>query len=87
MPMFEYRCLSCTQVFERLVRAHVPEAIQCPSCQSEKLERLLSAFAVDSAAGRQKNLTQGRAAAKLANRDKQVAEAEHARDHILGHDH
>jgi putative FmdB family regulatory protein len=87
MPMFEYRCQSCSHVFERLVRPHVPETIRCPACQSETLERLLSVFAVDSEGGRQKNLAQGRAAAKVANRDKQVAEAEHARDHSMGHDH
>ena len=87
MPIFEYQCRDCSQKFERLVRPHVPEAIACPSCQSENLERLLSAFAVDSEGGRQRNLSIGRALAKKGNRDKEVAEAEHTRDHILGHDH
>jgi putative FmdB family regulatory protein len=87
MPLFEYRCRSCGHEFEKLVRPHVPETLNCPECQSDSLERLLSAFAVDSEAGRQKNLAQGRAHAKRANRDKQVAEAEHIREHVMGHDH
>lgn len=87
MPLFEYKCQACGHEFEKLVRAHVPETLACPACQSEHLERLLSAFAVDSEEGRQKNLAKGREHAKRANKDKQVAEAEHIRDHVMGHDH
>ncbi len=87
MPIFEYRCQACDHLFEKLVRPHAPEPIVCPSCQGDRFERLISAFAVDSQEGRQKNLQKGRALAKKANRDKEVAEAEHVRDHVMGHDH
>jgi putative FmdB family regulatory protein len=87
MPLFEYRCEACEQVFEKLVRAQDTEPIVCPACGSDKLERLLSSFAVDSEAGRQRNLQIGRSLAKKANKDKNIAEAEHVRDHVLGHDH
>ena len=87
MPIYEYQCRACAHRFEKLVRPHVPDTIACPACQSVDLERLLSSFAVDSESGRQRNLTTGRALAKKANRDKNVAEAEHIREHVLGHDH
>lgn len=69
------------------MRPHVDETLACPSCQGTDLERLLSSFAVDSEAGRKKNLADGRAHAKKASRDKNIAEAEHMRAHALGHDH
>lgn len=40
MPLYEYACRSCEHTFEALVLGN--EAIECPQCQSEKLERLLS---------------------------------------------
>ena len=83
MPIYEYQCRSCRCQFERLVRAHVLETLACPSCQSEDLERLLSAFAVNSEAGRQKNLEHGRKAAEKGGRDKEIATQEYER----GHDH
>jgi putative FmdB family regulatory protein len=50
MPMFEYRCQCCGERFERLVRTPIGDrggqpAVVCPRCQSEQVERLLSAFA------------------------------------------
>jgi putative FmdB family regulatory protein len=44
MPMFEYRCHDCSQTFEALVRSS--ETAQCPSCQSQTLEKLISVFAM-----------------------------------------
>lgn len=40
MPMYEYACQSCEHQFEALVLNG--EAVECPQCQSERLERLLS---------------------------------------------
>lgn len=57
MPLYEYRCRRCGKRFERLVRgmtttdatgavvAGQTPAIVCPECQSDEVERLLSAFA------------------------------------------
>lgn len=48
MPIYEYECRACGHRFEALVRAgDVPP---CPSCQAVDPERLLSMFAVSSAA-------------------------------------
>lgn len=61
MPLFDYRCQSCAVEFEVLVRAasygDPPPA--CPACGSEKIDRLLSTFAMSS-----RERTQGFADAK-----------------------
>jgi len=45
MPMYDYRCRNCAEIFEELVlSSSVPdEEIQCPKCGKSKSERLLSA--------------------------------------------
>ena len=44
MPIYEYRCPSCDERFEELVRSSDP-AVACPSCGTADVERLLSVFA------------------------------------------
>ncbi|MBR6020891.1 MAG: zinc ribbon domain-containing protein [Kiritimatiellae bacterium] len=43
MPLFEYRCLDCDRAFEALVSSG--DTPRCPHCGSERLRKLLSAFA------------------------------------------
>lgn len=47
MPIYEYRCEKCGTQFEELTLS-VPEddRVNCRSCGSKKVSRLLSAFAV-----------------------------------------
>jgi putative FmdB family regulatory protein len=40
MPMYEYTCHTCEHSFETLV--FDGETVTCPSCESPKLNRLLS---------------------------------------------
>jgi putative FmdB family regulatory protein len=40
MPLYEYTCRSCNDSFEALVFGD--EAVECPECQSDKVEKLLS---------------------------------------------
>jgi putative FmdB family regulatory protein len=40
MPMYEYSCQVCDHAFETLV--YDGEAVECPQCQSQRLQRLLS---------------------------------------------
>lgn len=40
MPMYEYACKACEHQFEALVLNG--EAVECPECHGERLERLLS---------------------------------------------
>ena len=40
MPLYEYACRACENTFESLV--FDGEAVQCPECHGQQLERLLS---------------------------------------------
>ena len=46
MPIFEYVCEECQHQFEALVFGH--EKAVCPKCDSKKLSRQLSVFAVSA---------------------------------------
>jgi putative FmdB family regulatory protein len=44
MPIYEFRCLKCDECFELLVINKSDRVeMQCPACQSEDFERVLSA--------------------------------------------
>ena len=49
MPLFDFRCRSCGNEFEGLVRAGGEPA--CPACASADLERLLSGFSFSVRSG------------------------------------
>jgi putative FmdB family regulatory protein len=40
MPLYEYSCTKCEHTFEALV--FDGEAVACPECQTDRVERLLS---------------------------------------------
>jgi putative FmdB family regulatory protein len=40
MPMYEYACKKCEHTFEALV--YDGDTVECPQCQSVKLQRLMS---------------------------------------------
>ncbi len=44
MPIYEYICESCEHHFDLLVRSAT--VLECPQCESDKLARQISAFAV-----------------------------------------
>ncbi len=47
MPIYEYRCESCSEKFELLTRfAERDSAQACPACESTKTRVLVSSFAV-----------------------------------------
>lgn len=43
MPIYEYLCLSCGQVFEKLV-LRPGASVECPSCPGASVEKQFSAF-------------------------------------------
>ncbi len=46
MPIYEYRCARCAEVYEMLVRSAADEkALRCPKCSCVKAERVFSVFA------------------------------------------
>ena len=51
MPIYEYRCASCSERFEELVR-RPDDAVACPECGGAEAERLLSVFAGVGSSGR-----------------------------------
>ena len=63
MPLYNYRCTACDNSFETLVRGD--EVPVCPSCGSDKLDKLISGLAPANktgaviAAGRQQAMREG----------------------------
>lgn len=52
MPIYEYRCEQCEEVFEELIlRSSDAETVACPRCGTSHPERLLSAASVSNRAG------------------------------------
>ncbi len=44
MPIYEFKCAKCNDLFEILVRNQEEEAaLHCPKCQSTEFERVISA--------------------------------------------
>jgi len=45
MPIYEYRCNSCSKAFARLRRIGADDGdVRCPSCSSDDVERAVSVF-------------------------------------------
>ena len=45
MPIYEYQCPACGEVFEKLQKADEGAELQkCPQCGEKKAERVLSSF-------------------------------------------
>jgi putative FmdB family regulatory protein len=80
MPIFEYKCRSCSHEFETLVRPHLP-APQCPECGSADLEKLVSSPAVSTESMRQANARKSRQQQIAKRKDAIVAEEEHRIHH------
>ncbi len=49
MPLYEYKCGKCGEVFEQLVSPGKKDAkVQCPKCNSKTTKRQFSCFAIGS---------------------------------------
>ena len=52
MPIYEYRCADCAKTFEKLRSLRDSDQdVHCPECESDKVERLLSGFAMAALSG------------------------------------
>ena len=52
MPLFEYECRNCGQVFEVFTqRRESSVALKCPDCGKMNVERVLSAFSGTTSKG------------------------------------
>ena len=53
MPLYEFRCLKCNEVFEFLVVGSDDEMeMKCPHCGSEEFERVISTTNMSMGAGK-----------------------------------
>jgi len=60
MPIYEFKCLSCGQVFEllKLKKDDEKAGMKCPKCGSEDVERVLSSVSfITSGAGKKSKQT------------------------------
>ena len=81
MPLYEYTCRGCGHQFEALVRSGDTPA--CPSCKSQDLERLISAFGVNSPEMSRANVRKERAILAPKRRGEQREEEQHIiREHM-----
>jgi len=52
MPIYEYRCEECGEIYERLRRMQDADSnLRCPRCGSETVERLVSVIAARGCRG------------------------------------
>jgi putative FmdB family regulatory protein len=51
MPIYDYYCGKCDDVFEKIVMPSTPQVV-CPACGSKKLERMISAPALCNTAAK-----------------------------------
>jgi putative FmdB family regulatory protein len=80
MPIYDYKCLDCAEVFEALILKNSPTAT-CPACKSAKLEQLISSFSVDSEGTRESSMKGVRAKNNSLRKDYQMEQIRHEREH------
>jgi putative FmdB family regulatory protein len=51
MPIYEYRCSACKEIFEKIV-PNASAKVSCPECGGRKVERLPSAFGIGGSSRR-----------------------------------
>jgi putative FmdB family regulatory protein len=81
MPIYEYECRQCGHRFEYLVLPTSPAA-QCPACQKQDLEQLISLSTVSSETTRQANLSIAHRKAAAGRKDKQHEDHKHLHEHF-----
>ncbi|WP_457572292.1 FmdB family zinc ribbon protein [Desulfovulcanus sp.] len=42
MPIYEFKCLNCQNIFEELVFGNQTSQIRCPKCDSSQVQKCLS---------------------------------------------
>lgn len=83
MPIYDFRCRSCQQVFDALVR--IGEVPDCPGCGGKDLEKLISLPAVSTESSRKRSFAKARKRASKEHKEKQHAQAEYERNYIKDH--
>jgi putative FmdB family regulatory protein len=57
MPIYEFRCLGCGNVFEilKLKKENEKSCMKCPKCSTQEVERVLSSVSVITSSGGKKS--------------------------------
>jgi len=81
MPIYDYQCRACGHRFECFVRSNSP-APECPACQKQDLEQLISLCAVSSDTTREANLSAAHKKAASVRKGRQIDEHKQHHDHF-----
>ena len=79
MPIYEYRCESCQHRFETLVLGE--DKPECPSCQSQDLERLLSLPRVHSSTTKAMSMRAAKKRDKAQATERVITQHEYEQSH------
>jgi putative FmdB family regulatory protein len=79
MPLYDFRCRACNDVFEALVRPG--DTPQCPSCRSTDLEKLPPSFVLDTDERRRAAARDSRKRQIAKRKDALIAEEEYRQKH------
>jgi len=83
MPIYEYKCRNCGNLFEKIVKLN--ESPDCPECDSSDLEKQFTVAAVSTSKTRTKSFQTARARANSVKKEQDVAQREYERKHLEDH--
>jgi len=83
MPIYEYKCRNCGNLFEKIVKLN--ESPDCPDCDSSDLEKQFTVAAVSTSKTRTKSFQTARARANSVKKEQDVAQREYERKHLEDH--
>jgi putative FmdB family regulatory protein len=46
MPLYQYQCLKCGHIMEKLEKAGTPSRPSCEKCGSRRMEKMMPSFSV-----------------------------------------
>lgn len=79
MPIFEYKCRTCGNQFEALVRKS--DTPSCPSCKGSDLEKLLSLPALKTESTKAQALKAAKLRDKAAGTERTIEQLKYERSH------
>lgn len=80
MPIFDFACNACGEKFEALVLKNSPPT-QCPKCEGQDLEQLISLFGVSSESTRAASMKGAKARAAGVRKDYEMAQLAYEKEH------
>ena len=83
MPIYEYKCRNCGNLFEKIVKLN--ESPDCPECDSSDLEKQFTVAAVSTSKTQAKSFQTARARANSVKKEQDVAQREYERKHLEDH--